>query len=86
MDAVMIFMLPVALAVGLWLLARGHDRRDAGQAAAIRRTYKDTSSSPWSRPKSRERSNEHPSAGDDDEVAAALELSSSGVFQVPKKP
>lgn len=86
MDTVMIFLLPVALAVGLWLLARGHDKRDADQAAAIRRTYKDTTSSPWSRRKSRERSGERPSDGDDDEVAATLELSSSGGFRVPKKP
>lgn len=78
-TAMMMFLLPVALAAGLWWLDRAGDKRDAERAATVRRTYtNDAARSPWIR-----REPGGPSGTGDDEAAAAiLELSSSGVFRV----
>ena len=78
-TAMMMFLLPVALAAGLWWLDRAGDKRDAERAAAVRRTYtNDAARSPWIR-----REPGGPSgAGDIEAAAAILELSSSGVFRV----
>jgi hypothetical protein len=85
MDAAMVFLLPVALAVGLWLMARATDKRAAGQDAAVRRTYtRDVASSPWIRREASELADEPSDATD--EPAEILELEASGGLPVPKKP
>jgi hypothetical protein len=84
-TAVMMFLLPVALAAVLWWLDRAKEKRAAEQAAAIRRTYTNhTASSPWIRPKSGDLAGE-PSNAEDYEDDAVLELSASGGFRAQNK-
>jgi hypothetical protein len=84
-TAVMIFLLPVALAAVLWWLDRAKEKRAAEQAAAIRRTYTNhTASSPWIRPKSGDLAFD-PSNAEDYEDDAVLELSASGGFRAQNK-
>jgi hypothetical protein len=88
MDAALIFALPLALAVGLWWLARATDRHSAEQDAVVRRTYtEDMASSPWIRRKAREIAEEPPDVADDAEASdVILELEETGGFRVPEKP
>jgi hypothetical protein len=84
MDDAMIFLLPVALAVGLWWLARVNNKRAAEQAGAVRRIYtEDQASTPWI-PRKSDQDADVPT--DADEPTDVLELEASGGFRVPKKP
>jgi hypothetical protein len=84
-TAIMLLLLPVALAAGLWWLERANDKRAAEQDAVVRRRYtKGIAGSPWIRRKSGDLADE-PSDAEDDEDAAVLEHSASGEFQVQNK-
>ena len=84
-TAVMMFLLPVALAAVLWWLDRAKEKRAAEQAAAIRQTYTNhTASSPWIRPKSGDLAGEPSNAGDYEDDAV-LELSASHGFRAQNK-
>jgi hypothetical protein len=84
-TAVMMFLLPVALAAVLWWLDRAKEKRAAEQAAAIRRTYTNhTAGSPWIRPKSGDLAGE-PSNAEDYEDDAVLELSASRGLRAQNK-
>jgi hypothetical protein len=84
-TAIMLLLLPIALAAGLWWLESANDKRAAEQDAVVRRTYtKDIASSPWIQRKSGDLADEAPHA-EDDEDAAVLEHSASGEFRVQNK-
>jgi hypothetical protein len=84
MDPATVFLLPVALAVGLWLLARAIAKRAAKHGVTVRRKYPKRRSSPWIRRKSGKPAGEPPDATD--EPTDVLEIEASGDFRVPKKP
>jgi hypothetical protein len=82
----LLLLLPVALAAGLWWLESASDKRAAEHDAAVRRRFtKDRAVSPWIPRKSGDLAAEPSNAEDDQDVAAVLELSASGGFRVPNK-
>jgi hypothetical protein len=89
----MMLLLPVALAAGLWWLESANDKRAAEhdavvrwRDAVVRWTYtKDIANSPWIPRKSGDLAAEPSNNAEDDEdedIAAVLELSASGGFRV----
>ena len=96
----MLLLLPVALAAGLWWLESVNDKRAAERDAVVRWrdavvrwTYiKDIANSPWIPRKSGDLAAEpsnaednEDNAEDDEDVDAVLELSASGGFRVQNK-
>jgi hypothetical protein len=85
MDTATMWLLPLALAVGLWWLARATSKRVAGQDADVRRTFTcHKARSPWVRRKSGKPAGEPADATD--ESADILQVEAADDFRVPKKP
>jgi hypothetical protein len=84
-TAIMLLLLPIAVAAGLWWLESANDKRAEEEDAVVRWTYTNNiANSPWIRRKSGDLADE-PSTAEDDEDAAELEHSASGGFRVENK-